>query len=207
MALCGLSYPTFRSRTAAGERPRWDKISHHDGEDNQKTRGPRAASSGVATRETGTVCGFSATTMFRPSTKSPRGTGGSARSLLWQAARRPRARPKGNRRARRIDGSAFATVLTHEQFAGTGADLGEILERTVGVQVRNFGGLGDLSTISIRGSTAEQVEIFLDGIPLNRALGGGVDLSTLPLGNVERVEVYRGTAPAGLALSNGPRSG
>ncbi|MBK7974676.1 MAG: TonB-dependent receptor [Deltaproteobacteria bacterium] len=100
------------------------------------------------------------------------------------------------------DGSAFATVLTHEQFAGTGADLGEILERTVGVQVRNFGGLGDLSTISIRGSTAEQVEIFLDGIPLNRALGGGVDLSTLPLGNVERVEVYRGTAPAGLALSN-----
>lgn len=100
------------------------------------------------------------------------------------------------------DASAFATVLTHEQFAGTGADLGEVLERTVGVQVRNFGGLGDLSTISIRGSTAEQVEVFLDGIPLNRALGGGVDLSTLPLGNVERIEVYRGTAPAGLALSN-----
>ena len=100
------------------------------------------------------------------------------------------------------DTSAFATVLTHEQFAGTGADLGEVLESTVGVQVRNFGGLGDLSTISIRGSTAEQVEVFLDGIPLNRAMGGGVDLSTLPLGNVERIEVYRGTAPAGLALSN-----
>ncbi len=100
------------------------------------------------------------------------------------------------------DVSAFATIVPREQFAGTGADLGEVLDRTVGVQVRNFGGLGDLSTISIRGSTAEQVEVFLDGIPLNRALGGGVDLSTLPLGNVERIEVYRGTAPTGLALTN-----
>ncbi len=100
------------------------------------------------------------------------------------------------------DVSAFATIVPRDQFAGTGADLGEVLERTVGVQVRNFGGLGDLSTISIRGSTAEQVEVFLDGIPLNRALGGGVDLSTLPLGNVERIEVYRGTAPSGLALTN-----
>ncbi len=100
------------------------------------------------------------------------------------------------------DVSAFATIIPREQFAGTGADLGELLERTVGVQVRSFGGLGDLSTISIRGSTAEQVEIFLDGIPLNRAIGGGVDLSTLPLDNIERIEVYRGTAPAGLALAN-----
>ena len=35
----------------------------------------------------------------------------------------------------------------------------------------------------------------MDGVPLNIAEGGGVDISTLPLGDVERVEVYRGTTP------------
>ena len=43
--------------------------------------------------------------------------------------------------------------------------------------------------------------IVLDGVPLNIAEGGGVDVSTLPLGDVERVEVYRGTSPLAFAES------
>ena len=57
------------------------------------------------------------------------------------------------------------------------------------------GSIGAFSTISLRGSNPDQVRIFLDGVPLNIAAGGGVDVSTLPLGDVERVEVYRGTSP------------
>ena len=48
------------------------------------------------------------------------------------------------------------------------------------------------STIRMRGSSPDEVRIYLDGVPLNVASGGAVDISTLPLGDVERVEVYRG---------------
>ena len=77
-----------------------------------------------------------------------------------------------------------------------GADLAQILDRAVGVNTRRYGGLGAFSTLSIRGSTAEQVQVFLDGVPLNAAAGGGVDLGSLPVGGVESVDIYRGAVPA-----------
>ncbi len=43
--------------------------------------------------------------------------------------------------------------------------------------------------------------ILVDGIPLNQALGGGVNLGTLPTGIVESIEVYRGTSPLQLGVS------
>src|SRR6185295_7055322 len=36
---------------------------------------------------------------------------------------------------------------------------------------------------------------------LNTATGGGVDLGALPLGDIERVEVYRGMSPLGFGAS------
>ncbi|MGD2064105.1 MAG: TonB-dependent receptor, partial [Nitrospirota bacterium] len=59
-------------------------------------------------------------------------------------------------------------------------------------------GVGSFATLSLRGSGANQVAIFLDGVPLNRADNGAVDLSTLPLAALSRVEVYRGASPVGL---------
>lgn len=76
------------------------------------------------------------------------------------------------------------------------SSLPELLERAAGVQVRRQGGLGSFSTASIRGSTAEQVQVFVDGVPLNQAIGGGVDLGRLLVGGVAQVEVYRGAVPA-----------
>ncbi|MBI2503569.1 MAG: TonB-dependent receptor [Candidatus Latescibacteria bacterium] len=76
------------------------------------------------------------------------------------------------------------------------SSLPELLEQATGVQIRRQGGLGSFSTASIRGSTAEQVQVLVDGVPLNQAIGGGVDLGRLLVGGVERVEVYRGAVPA-----------
>ena len=67
-------------------------------------------------------------------------------------------------------------------------DVSEILDSAVGVDVRRYGGLGSFSAISIRGSTAEQVQIYLDGVPLTRAVGGGVDLGTLPVRGIKSIE-------------------
>ena len=101
-----------------------------------------------------------------------------------------------------LDTTAFATVIRAEDFADRITSVPELLRDLVGVQVRGLG--GELATVSIRGSSAEQVMVYLDGVPLNRALGGGVNLADLPLGQVESIEVYRGFTPAGLPVLIGP---
>lgn len=90
--------------------------------------------------------------------------------------------------------TAFVTVIDPDDYADQLITLPEILSQQVGVFVEGFGGLGKLSTVSIRGSSAEQVSVFLDGIKINTAQGAAVDFSTLPLGGVERIEVIRGGA-------------
>src|SRR5437773_884890 len=95
-----------------------------------------------------------------------------------------------------LDTTAFATVIRAEDFADRITSVPELLRDLVGVQVRGLG--GEFATVSIRGSSAEQVMVYLDGVPLNRALGGGVNLADLPLGQVESIEVYRGFTPATL---------
>jgi len=86
----------------------------------------------------------------------------------------------------------FVTVLVEEDFGNQSTSVSEVLSSATGVQVKQMGGLGAFSSISIRGSSAEQVDVYLDGIPLNAAMGGGVDLSNLPLSQIEQIEVYRG---------------
>ncbi len=62
-----------------------------------------------------------------------------------------------------------------------------------GVFVRNYGGLGGLKTVSIRGATASQTAVVLDGIRLNAVSNGLVDLGQVPLALLEQVAVERGS--------------
>jgi outer membrane cobalamin receptor len=99
----------------------------------------------------------------------------------------------GRRPQRAASSPASVTVLT-------AADLHRLGVRTVGEAIafvpealaRAYGGPGSLITPSLRGSTAEQVLVLLDGVPLNSAFAGTVDLSTIPVDDVERIEVLRG---------------
>jgi len=95
----------------------------------------------------------------------------------------------------REDQTSAASVLVPSQSPRATDDLGTLLLEVPGANVTRTGGLGAFSTVSLRGSNPDEVRIFVDGVPLNQAVGGAVDLSTLPLGDVERVEVYRGSAP------------
>ncbi|MCP3982491.1 MAG: TonB-dependent receptor [bacterium] len=95
------------------------------------------------------------------------------------------------------DIAAFATTLDLQGLAGRGEDLSDVLRRVPGARVREYGGLGNYATVSLRASTAEQVKVLVDGVPQNRALGGPVDLSYVPATQVDRITVYRGFAPAG----------
>lgn len=97
--------------------------------------------------------------------------------------------------------TAFATVLDAREAPASVETLADALAETAGVQVRRFGGLGDFSTVSVRGFSPRQMQVYLDGVPLSRADNETVDLSDLPLDIMERVEVYRGVTPLGFAQS------
>lgn len=93
------------------------------------------------------------------------------------------------------DEAASGTVLLRKDFDDAAQTLPEVLDQQAGVRVTKMGGPSAFSTLSIRGSNSDQVLVVLDGIPLNSSSGGPVDLSRIPLGNVKRIEIYRGVAP------------
>jgi len=91
---------------------------------------------------------------------------------------------------------AFYSLIKRDQFEGKIESLAGVIEKEAGVHVNQIGGFGSYSVISLRGSTSDQVMIYMDGILLNDASGGGVDLSNISLSDVESIEIYRGIAPA-----------
>ena len=93
------------------------------------------------------------------------------------------------------ESTGFVSVIHREDFEGKMEDLADVLQNEAAVEVRQSGGLGSFSTISIRGSSSDQVMVFLDGVLLNDASGGGVDLSSISLSDVESIEIYRGISP------------
>lgn len=92
--------------------------------------------------------------------------------------------------------SAFSTVIDLDAYVGEYNTAAELLSISPGVVVRDFGGLGQLKTLSIRGSSNDQVTVLLDGVRLSSPIGGGVDLSTIPIDYIESIEVVRGGGSA-----------
>ncbi len=98
--------------------------------------------------------------------------------------------------------TVMTTTIERAQFEGKIENIAEVIEKEVGVQVRQSGGLGSFSSVSLRGSSSDQVMVFMDGIPLNDASGGGVDLSTISLSDVAAIEIYRGATPINFGSSS-----
>jgi iron complex outermembrane receptor protein len=109
--------------------------------------------------------------------------------------------PAPARHAEPRDPTASATIIDTRSAPTRVETLGEALSDSVGVQVRRFGGLGDFTTVSIRGYGAGQVQLYLDGVPLGRADNEVVNLADLPLDAVDHIEVYRGASPLEFAQS------
>ena len=76
----------------------------------------------------------------------------------------------------------------------------EEIARTAGVSIKRYGGLGDFATISLRGSSQSQLNLYLDGIPLSQA-SSFFNLGNINAANLERIEVYRGQSPLGFGRS------
>ncbi len=92
--------------------------------------------------------------------------------------------------------SAFVNVIHAREYDDRFESVEDLLHHAAGVRVRRFGGLGSHSTASIRGANAQQVLVLLDGVRLNTSDRGEVDLSSIAVRSLEKIEVIRGSGSA-----------
>jgi vitamin B12 transporter len=68
----------------------------------------------------------------------------------------------------------------------------DVLRTVPGVDIRRAGSFGKLSTISIRGANANQVQVLVDGVRVKSPTTGEADLSDISPDLIDRIEVIRG---------------
>src|SRR5690606_23709065 len=94
-------------------------------------------------------------------------------------------------------GFAVAVVETKEASVRN-IQTNELLDRTVGVRVRQNGGLGSNVVYNLNGMSGRAVGIFIDGIEIS-TYGSSFNLNNIPPAMIERIEVYKGVLPAHLS--------
>lgn len=72
--------------------------------------------------------------------------------------------------------------------------IGHTLERATGVDIQRSGNMGRAEFIQLRGALGHQIQVVIDGMPVLVTRGQSVDLSTLPIGFFQKVQVSRGGA-------------
>ncbi|MDR1166932.1 MAG: TonB-dependent receptor plug domain-containing protein [Deltaproteobacteria bacterium] len=87
------------------------------------------------------------------------------------------------------------SVVTPDDYQGEQKSIGELLDIVPGLHVNKRGGSGQYTTVNVRGSTAAEVGIYIDGVLQNLGGDAAVDLSLYTAENVARIEVYRGYVP------------
>ncbi len=102
---------------------------------------------------------------------------------------------RGPPRASRDPGVA-SFVVRGDELKRPGATVVELLLASPGVEPSRTGAGSDFATLSIRGAPSAELPVYLAGVRLNDDITGAADLSTIPLFALDRIEVFRGNAPA-----------
>ena len=91
------------------------------------------------------------------------------------------------------------TVITQERIRNRQAmDLPDLLQSEAGINLAQTGGVGQATSVFMRGANANQVLILLDGVPLRdtTSTGSPVELQHILPEQIERIEVVRGNVSA-----------
>lgn len=72
------------------------------------------------------------------------------------------------------------------------AGVADALKYMSGVNVRDYGGVGGLKTVSVRGMGAKHTAVCYDGVVVSDAQSGVVDLGRFPLGNLSAMTLVMG---------------
>ena len=94
------------------------------------------------------------------------------------------------------DTGPAVTVLGEEEIERVqGADVTRVLRRAPGVTFTRNGGPGGFTGMRVRGAAGEQLLVLVDGVRVSdpAAPGGGFDFGNLLAGNIEKLDLLRGS--------------
>ncbi len=87
------------------------------------------------------------------------------------------------------------TVINREEIQRSGqATLVELLQLQPGIEITSNGGAGKTAGIFIRGSNSSHVVVLIDGVRVNSATLGTTTFENLPITQIDKVEILRGSA-------------
>jgi vitamin B12 transporter len=91
---------------------------------------------------------------------------------------------------------SHVTILDGEELRLRGMSrMADVLAEVPGLVVAQSGSYGSVTSVFFRGAESDHVKVLMDGVEMNQS-GGGIDLSGIPVWDVERVEVVRGPGSA-----------
>jgi vitamin B12 transporter len=84
---------------------------------------------------------------------------------------------------------------TIERSGATG--VADVLARLPGIEINRNGGAGGTTSVFSRGGNSQHTAVYLDGVRLDTQSGsGGAAWESIPLAQIDRIEVLRGPAAA-----------
>ncbi|WP_106791497.1 TonB-dependent receptor [Aquimarina sp. Aq78] len=95
------------------------------------------------------------------------------------------------------------SVIEAKKINNRSVTTSDLLSTVPGVQIRQSGGVGNATEISIQGLSGRQVKLFVNGVPMDfllpvEELGIGPSLAMLPVNLIKRMEVYKGAVPVSM---------
>lgn len=97
----------------------------------------------------------------------------------------------------RLKRSAFnAVALDTKELQNSTRSLSDALAKAPGMKVRESGGVGSDTQLTLDGFSGKHVKIFIDGVP-QEGVGSSFGLNNIPVNFAERIEVYKGVVPVG----------
>ncbi|MDQ8003639.1 MAG: TonB-dependent receptor plug domain-containing protein [Pedobacter sp.] len=105
----------------------------------------------------------------------------------------------GKTEKKKMETSGFAVgIIETKEASLRNLTTNELLDRSVGVRVRQNGGEGSPIEYNLNGMSGSTIGLFLDGIEIS-TYGSSFNLNNIPPSMIERIEVYKGVLPSHLS--------
>lgn len=96
-----------------------------------------------------------------------------------------------------LNQSAYNVVaIDAKGLYNTNETLTSALSKVSGVKIRESGGVGSNTQMTLDGFSGKQIKVFIDGIPQD-GVGSSFGLNNIPINYADRIEVYKGVVPVG----------
>ncbi len=89
-------------------------------------------------------------------------------------------------------GSSISIITQKDIESSKAPLLLDVLRQVPGLEVTRTQGIGGTTSLFIRGASAAQTLVFVDGVQMNSPTTGAFNFANLTTDNIERVEILRG---------------